>query len=193
MIAYVRGQVQVIGESVLVLTQGGVGYRVWVGPKLLSQAVVAEKTGAIMALFTHAYIREDRFELYGVATAGERQLFGLLVNVSGCGPKTALAIAEAGSVAMVAAVQAADVGFFTSFPRVGKKLAQKLIIDLKTKLGGLQDLDLAPKSAAYTDALEALTTLGFSEGQIRAALAEIAVEEMSTGEVVKAALKKINK
>jgi Holliday junction DNA helicase RuvA len=157
------------------------------------KAAAAEKNGEIMAFFTYAYIREDRFELYGVATPSERQLFSLLVGVSGCGPKTALAIAEAGSAAIIGAVQAAEVGFFTSFPRVGKKLAQKLIIDLKTKLGGLQDLDLTPQSAAYADACEALATLGFNETQIRSALEGVAVEEMTTGEAVKAALKKMGR
>jgi Holliday junction DNA helicase RuvA len=113
------------------------------------------------------------------------------LGVSGCGPKTALAMASSGAQELITAIQQANVSYFTTFPRVGKKLAQKLIIELKNKLGGVKDLDLTPKSAAYADAFAALQVLGFADQQIQVALSELDVDAATTSETVKAVLKRL--
>lgn len=184
MIGFISGKMQVFGERVLLTTAGGVGYFVFVSEKLL-----AAGNQDYLELYIYSYIRQDRFELYGFATPEQLQLFELLVAVSGCGPKTALLLASGGVTALKQAVQQAEVAYFTAFPRVGKKLAQKLIIELKSKLGGLKDLDLTPQSSSYTDALEALLTLGFSESQIHLALQQLDPKNVSSGELIKQALK----
>lgn len=184
MIGFISGKMQVFGERVLLTTAGGVGYFVFVSEKLL-----AAGNQDYLELYIYSYIRQDRFELYGFATPEQLQLFELLVAVSGCGPKTALLLASGGVAALKQAVQQAEVAYFTAFPRVGKKLAQKLIIELKSKLGGLKDLDLTPQSSSYTDALEALLTLGFSESQIHLALQQLDSQTKSSGELIKQALK----
>ncbi|MBQ6154813.1 Holliday junction branch migration protein RuvA, partial [bacterium] len=117
MIAYLKGTAKVYSDYLIIVT-GGVGYKVFVGGKLLSRANNSE-----IEVFTYAYIREDRFELYGVSSENELKLFEMLLSVSGCGPKMALALTDAGANKIIEAIQQADVTYFTQFPRVGKKLA----------------------------------------------------------------------
>lgn len=186
MIGQLTGKVVVKNDYVLVQTGSGVGYKVWVGEKILQRGEREVET-----LWIHSYIKEDRFELYGFESEVELSLFELLLGVSGCGPKTALMIVGGGSEGIVTAVQEARVSFFTSFPRVGKKLAQKLIIELKNKLGGVKDLDLTAKSQIYTDVTEALAVLGFTGEPVDKVLAAMKLEDLTTGEAVKVALKKL--
>ncbi len=188
MIGFLIGKPIIFNDHLLVQTAGGVGYKVWVSSKVLAQDDKEE-----VKLFIHSYIKEDRFELYGFLSAGDLQLFEMLLSVSGCGPKMALAICEAGSERIVEAIKQANVSFFSAFPRVGKKVAQKLIIELKTKLGGLKDLDLAPKSQNYQDAYEALVALGVPETKVETELAKLDLEVISVPEAVKIVLKDLKK
>lgn len=189
MIAWLTGFPQVINNYLMIKTKGGVGYKVMVNDSVLNKIKENEE----LSLFIFSYIKEDRFELYGFVNESDLRLFELLVSVTGCGPKTALGISEAGSKAIIEAVQQAQVSFFTQCPRVGKKLAQKLIIELKNKLGGLKDLDLTPKSPTYNDAKEALLGLGFQENELDRILSQIEVDELKTAEVIKLALKQLKK
>lgn len=188
MIAWLTGTPQIVNDYLIIKTQGGVGYKVITNAKVMGKIKEEE-----ISLFIFSYIKEDRFELYGFINESDLKLFELLLTVAGCGPKTALGISEANSSEVIEAVQQAQVSFFTQFPRVGKKLAQKLIIELKSKLGGLKDLDLAPKSPVYDDAREALIVLGFQENEVENALNEIEVNGMNSGEIIKIVLKKLKK
>ncbi|MBQ6436038.1 Holliday junction branch migration protein RuvA [bacterium] len=187
MIAYLKGTAKVYSDYLIIVT-GGVGYKVFVGGKLLSRANNSE-----IEVFTYAYIREDRFELYGVSSENELKLFEMLLSVSGCGPKMALALTDAGTNKIIEAIQQADVTYFTQFPRVGKKLAQKLIIELKNKLGGLEDLDLSPKSETYEEVMAGLQVLGFGGPEIRTVLKEMDLVSMDTATAIKVALKKLKR
>ena len=188
MIAYLSGAVKVFGDYVIIFTSGGVGYKVFVGNRALAQIKDEH-----LSVFTSAYIREDRFELYGVASEADLRLFEMLLSVSGCGPKMALTLADAGAARIIEAIQQADVTYFTQFPRVGKKLAQKLIIELKNKLGGLTELDLSPKSTVYEEALAGLLTLGFDEPLAREALQNFDLTDLDTAGAIKAALSRLKK
>jgi len=188
MIAYLSGRPLVSTDAVIIQTAAGIGFKVFVGGKLLSRAHQDQ-----LELFTYSYIREDRFELYGFANQGDLHLFELLLSVSGCGPKMALALADAGSARIIEAIQQADVTYFTQFPRVGKKLAQKLIIELKNKLGGIKDLDLTPKSETYEETMAGLQVLGFSEPEIRAVLGDLDLENLETAAAIKLALQRLKR
>ena len=188
MIAYLHGKPQVISDYLIIHTPAGIGFKVFVGAKLLGRTHSDD-----LEVYTYSYIREDRFELYGFASANDLHLFELLVSVSGCGPKMALSFTDAGSARIIEAIQQADVTYFTQFPRVGKKLAQKLIIDLKNKLGGLRDLDLSPKSATYEEAMAGLQGLGFSEPDIRAALQTLDLDTLDTAAAIKACLRLLHR
>ncbi len=145
----------------LIIDVHGVGYLVSVSSTLANKAIQSESC----TLHIHTHVREDSLELYGFSSAEEKELFLLLLSVSGVGPRIALAIVEKGGTALITAVQQADVAFFSATPRVGKKLAQKIIIELKSKLGSLQDLDLGPVSEQQSTVLEALLSLGFNPQQ----------------------------
>ena len=158
MIGFLSGTPQLLLDKLLVKV-GGVGYEVTVGTATLQQ-VVGQPT---VELYIHTHVKEEALELYGFLTLDDRSLFRLLLSVSGVGPKTAVAIANAGADALRVAVQQADVSFFTAIPRVGKKLAQKIIIELKSKLGSLTELQLDTPVGIEQDAVAALTALGFDE------------------------------
>lgn len=195
MISYLVGEPLVFDEQLIIKTASGVGYRVYVGPKMFGQILNAINSGQkIIELFIYSHIREDRFELYGVAGAGELKIMELLLSVSGLGPKIATVMLDAGGQAVIQAIQQADLGFFITLPRVGKKLAQKIIIELKNKVGGLAELDLAPKSQNYQDVAAGLTSLGFGENQIEMVLREFGneIETKSTAEILKIAIQKLN-
>ncbi len=100
---------------------------------------------------------------------------------------------DAGGERLTAAIQNADTSFFTSIPRVGKKLAQKIIIELKGKLGGVKDLDLSPKTSKYQDAWQGLQALGFAEAEIERALLSMDVENMTLEMVIKQGIKNATK
>lgn len=188
MIAYLRGTTIVKADHLIVLT-GGVGYLVFAGHKLLHSLT---NSGQAVELYIHSHIKEDRFELYGFRTEEELHIFKLLLAISGVGPKTALALADAGPNSLIDAVQQAQTSFFTSMPRVGKKLAQKIIIELKPKLGSLTELNLSTLSPKAQDVMDALLGLGFEENAIQNALATLDIETMELQAAIKAAIKLLN-
>ncbi len=186
MIGYLKGQPVIDVDHILIIVQG-VGYRVTVGQKTLS--TISEP---VLELFIYTYVREDKLELYGFLTTAQRKLFELMLEVSGVGPKTAIEITDQEPERIVRAVQNSEVNFFTSIPRIGKKTAQKIILELKSKLGSITDLNLGPKSSQERDIYDALMVLGYEESEIGPIINEINVEEMSLEEAVKAVLMQLN-
>lgn len=161
MIAYLKGIPKVL-ESDLIIDVHGVGYDVAVTTSTL--ALASSVTEIELFIFTH--VKEDALDLYGFSTSQEKKLFEMLIAISGVGPKTALAITEKGSDGIVLAVQEANIKFFTGVSRVGKKLAQKIIIDLTPKLGSIKELQLAPLQGVQAELSEALVSLGFNSHDI---------------------------
>lgn len=158
MIAQLTGQVSILPHFIIITT-GGVGYQVLTNNRTRTQLKPDETT--TLAIYTH--VKEETLELYGLLNFEERELFTLMLSVSGVGPRTALAILDNLPGQVIKAVQEADVAFFTHIPRVGKKLAQKIIIELKNKLGGLTELQLGSLSASASDVVAGLQALGYDE------------------------------
>jgi holliday junction DNA helicase RuvA len=129
--------------------------------------------------------------LFGFETAQERELFQVVLKVSGVGPSTALNLIAAGPDGLVDAVQNASVSFFTAIPRVGKKLAQKIIIELGSKLGEMKSLQLGPQSQKYQDILTSLTDIGFAEEKVVEVLRKIDLEGQTLEKSIKQAMKKL--
>ena len=189
MITCLQGQAQIMGEKMVVMTRGGVGYGV-----MMTNTARTRLHGEEAMIYTHQFLREDRSELYGFERMEDLVLFEILITVSGLGPKTALGMFEVGGAErIIAAVQNADLGFFSAVPRVGKKLAQKIVIELKGKLGGVKDLDLGPKSQNYQDAKDGLLSLGYGETEIDNVLAGLGerVEAEDLGSLIKVAIKQL--
>ncbi|MFZ5376980.1 MAG: Holliday junction branch migration protein RuvA [Patescibacteria group bacterium] len=188
MIAYLVGKPVVLKDRLIVLVNG-VGYGVLVGTKVIQTIGVREQ----IELFIYTHVREDQLDLYGFINQKQLDLFKLLMSVSGVGPKTALAIVDAGENRLIESVQQAETSFFTAIPRVGKKLAQKIIIELKSKLGEIRELNLKPLSSKEQEAYDALLGLGFNESDISKALQNCQIEELSIEQTISFALKNIGK
>lgn len=166
MIAFLEGHPEHLSADSLLIKANGVGYKVYV-PLKLKQGLKADKP---LSVYIHTHVREDALDLYGFTTQDELKLFELIINVSGIGPKTGLGLLNYTVDEITKAVSAADIDFFTAIPRLGKKNAQKLIIELKPKLGSLEELDLNAESPETNQALQALTNLGFSKKEALSAL-----------------------
>ena len=187
MISYLRGKPRVYTNKIIIETNG-VGYGVFTSNKILQQS----QDKAELELFIYTHVKEDRLELYGFLTIQEQQLFELILSISGIGPATALAIMDKDPDQLVTAVQEANVGFFKAVPRVGKKMAQKIIIDLSGKLGKLKELNLAPLDPKQQTVADALSSLGWDEDSIQQAMEQIDLNQLSIQEAIKQALRKMD-
>jgi Holliday junction DNA helicase RuvA len=171
MIDILTGQVAVIGDHHLVVMIGGVGLRVNI-PRSVREMV--DGRGQTITLYTHLAVREDALTLYGFADVDERALFETLLSVSGVGPRLALAIISTLSVAQLQnAVAREEPEILTRVPGIGKKLAQRLALELKDKLAIEPATGLAAISDIDTDVLAALTALGYSVVEAQTALQAI--------------------
>lgn len=189
MIGMLKGILVLRNDPYIVIDVQGVGYKVYASADFLSKYHV----GDLVTVFTHTHVREDALELYGFIDQAHLELFELLISVNGIGPKTAVGIFAVGNKEqIVGAIQKADVDFFTGVPRLGKKNAQKIIIELKNKIGAIEDLDLAD-SDEKDEVVTALTSFGFSEKEANLALRQIGETEGSVSEKVRLALKYLGK
>lgn len=169
----------------LIIDVGGVGYQVAVTSSTLGKLT----SNQITTLFIFTHVKEDALELFGFLDYAEKRLFQLLLGVNGVGPRTALAISDLGATIITQAVQEANVSQFSTVPRVGKKLAQKIIIELKSKLGSLQELELGGVTDPnQQDVVTALISLGFDEQQVYRVVKEVD-HNLSIAEQVKRAMK----
>lgn len=161
MINFLTGTAHHKTADVLTLLTGGVGYEIILAPNTLGKI----NSGDAVELHIHSHIREDAFSLFGFFTPEELALFKFLIAVSGVGPKTALLIIDRGVEPTRSAIVKADENFFISIPRLGKKNAQKIIIELKSKLGSLVDLDLTGNTSQENELLQALLSMGFTKSE----------------------------
>lgn len=163
MIAYLNGVVRERHPARVVLEVHGVGYEVQVPARTFQQLPAA---GAAAALFVHTHVREDAIQLFGFAAAAERELFERLLAVNGVGPRMGLAVLSVLSPDELArAVQAHDLARLTTVPGVGKKTAERLVIELRDKLpaGGADTAAAAaPLGGTAEDVLSALVNLGYA-------------------------------
>lgn len=196
MIAYLNGKLkEKTGESVI-LDVSGVGYELLLSSNSLSKT---PKIGDEIGLHVYLHVREDAMKLFGFSTQDEKELFSHLISVNGVGPKVALAILSSFSAAKLKiAIATEDVDLIQTVPGIGKKSAQRLIIDLKTKLD-LPQPDSIPGAgdeqsiARYKDVRDALTNLGYSASEADKAIEGFPYEEgeVSTEEMLKYALKNL--
>jgi Holliday junction DNA helicase RuvA len=192
-IAFVEGTVAALGTDSVVIDAGGVGYRVFCGPSTLA----AVREGTRTRLHTHHLVREDQQALYGFRTTEELGFFELLITVTGVGPKVALAIVSSRAVAdLQLAILQGDEAVLTAVSGVGKKLAARVVLELKEKVaaaGGAAAVGgRAGVGTAESEAVAALQALGYSASEAReAARGAVAILPVgaSLEERVKAALR----
>ena len=200
MFNYISGTVEELGPNLAVIDCGGVGFQINTSAYTAGTLRMGERA----KLYTYVHIREDLFEIYGFSTKSEKRCFELLIGVSGVGPKAAVSILSTGTPeSFVMAVVSGDERAITAAPGVGKKIAQRVILELKDKLG--RDIDAvgfgagpvpAPvpgEGGARSEAAAALAVLGYAPAEINAALKKIDTSDMSTEAIIKAVLKQMVK
>ncbi len=188
MISHLKGTVIYRDERSCVLSVNGVGYKVW------SPQIIIEKLhdGDEVSFWTHLAVREDSQALYGFISKDELGFFELLISISGIGPKTALGILNVSSVkAIRRAVSTGDTSHLTKVSGIGKKIADKIVLELKGKFDA-EDID-SFSMREEIDALEALKAIGFGHKESRDALKEVEPSITQTSERVKRALKILGK
>ena len=195
MYEYLTGVVTFINPYYIVVEANGIGYQIALGnPYRYSSQMNKE-----VKIYVHQVIREDAHLLYGFGSLEEKQIFLRLVSVSGIGPKSALAImASDDHSGLIHAVESGDVTYLTKFPGVGKKTAQQMILDLKGKFGELSietpfnlfDETALQDATALSEAMEALSALGYSEREVKRVEKQLKeVENQTTDEYLRQALK----
>jgi len=189
MIASIKGKItgKSLTSTIVIETVGGVGYEVFVTTGMIARVAV----GTELTIQTFLAVRETAFELYGFGSSDERDLFLKLISVSGIGPKTAMHILELGEVSEIAAaIGRGDVAYLTRVSGIGKKTAERAVVELKTKMAAWSSGGGAVFGAgALGDAADALESLGYGQDEIREALKGIKDKEVDSGRIVKEALK----
>lgn len=187
MIAHIRGTVLSLTEKYAVVSAGGLGYKVFCSPDTLAGL----REGAEASLHTYLAVREDALDLYGFPSADEQAFFELLISVSGIGPKSALGIlAVASADTLRQAIGTGDTGYLTKVSGIGRKTAEKVVLELRDKMRAHADMKEAPGALrAESDVVEALKALGYSQTEARDALKEVPAEISGTNARIKEALK----
>jgi Holliday junction DNA helicase RuvA len=193
-IASVQGEVGAVATDSLVIEVGGIGYRVFAAPSVIASAT----TGGRLKLHTYHLVREDQQALYGFRTPEELGFFNLLLTVTGVGPKVALAIVGSRPTAdLQLAIMTGDQAVLVSIPGIGKKLAERIIFELKEKVaaaGVAASASAAGVGAAESEVVAALQALGYSLAEARDA-SRVALADATIGgtleDRVKAALRSL--
>lgn len=198
MIAFVRGRLALIEEDHVVVEVGGIGYQVYVSPSTLGKLPLEGKE---ILLYTYLNVKEDLMQLYGFLTKDELQVFKLIIGVSGIGPKGGLGIlSQLSPDDLRFAVASKDVKAISAAPGIGKKTAEKLILELKDKLSiedvlnhGEKEPEKISNGLGYevqSDVVQALTALGYGSTEALKAVKQVETDaECTVEEILKKALK----
>ena len=193
MISYVKGTVAYIGNDCIVVDNNGIGYNIQVSSSTAS-AVVMEKE---VQIYTYINVKENELSLFGFLTKEELNMFNLLISVNGVGPKSAVAMLGALSPSQLAlAIATEDIKALSVGQGIGKKIAQRIALELKDKVGAdtittgvelVQKVDVTTGERA--EALSALMALGFTKNEAENAIKAVFVNGMATEEIISKALK----
>lgn len=195
---FIKGRIDYVCPEYIVVEANGIGYLIHAPNPFVFSGTKEEKK-----IYVHHYVREDLQALYGFNSREEKKLFIKLLNVTGIGPKGALAVLASGRVdQVVEAIEAEDEKFLVKFPGIGKKTARQMILDLKGKLEDVspdafpdlfqtadgKELSYSTKNIALEEALLALQALGYSEKEVKKVVPKLEKEEKTTEEYIKGAL-----
>jgi len=179
MITKIKGIVDFVGNGFIVLDVSGVGYKVYASVETMR--MLNKKKDGETSLWTHMAVRENSMDLYGFIEQAELELFELLITISGIGPKSALGILNVAPVdTLRKAVSSGDTTYLTKVSGIGKKIAEKIVLELRDKLVTTAD-DKTSDLRSEGDALEALVSLGYSERDAREALKQVPKEIEGAG------------
>ncbi|MFA4942162.1 MAG: Holliday junction branch migration protein RuvA [Patescibacteria group bacterium] len=192
MISYLKGNIIYKSNNYLILDVAGVGYGIFLTEKLLSEARINSEA----TFYIHQQVREDASDLYGFKNAADLELFEMLLSVSGVGPKSALGVLSiASSDEVIQSIARGDSVLLTKVSGIGRKTAERLVLELKGKIIKLngQALDGFDSVVSGSDEIDALIALGYSLPEAREALSLIPSNIIGSGARVKEALKNMKK
>ncbi|MGM0629163.1 MAG: Holliday junction branch migration protein RuvA [Patescibacteria group bacterium] len=185
MIGQLKGKISHKDNSRVILDTGGVGYKIHLEQELCDSL----KEGDDLSVWTHLSVRENALDLYGFETTEKLVFFEHLITISGIGPKSAMSILDIASLELLKrAVRTGETATLTKVAGIGKKNAEKIILELRGKLGTEQEEDGHPEKFDL-EVYEALTSLGYSSKEAREAVAKIPEETEGTEKRIKEALK----
>jgi len=172
MIASLQGVVDLLGGDWVIVNVGGVGFRVHLPSSVLS---TLGTVGEEVKLYTHLHVKEDGFSLYGFSSPDELHLFETLLGVSGLGPRLALAMLSTMSAEQLTmAIATGSIELLTTVPGIGRKVANRLVLELKDKIGaGLIAVPAGQVAEEHAEVLAALTSLGYSVAEASRAVATL--------------------
>ena len=189
MIYSIHGTVARVAESFAVIEAAGVGYRVLMGKRSLASLI----PGSEAKVFTRLVPGEDAFELFGFADERSLEFFGRLVGVSGVGPRSAMALLDATPCHELAAAIEENRPDLVAAPGIGRKIAERIVVELRGKVGEFAETGATGRMDADADILEALVSLGYRKEQAANALRDVAKDIVGTEERLKAALGALGK
>jgi Holliday junction DNA helicase RuvA len=187
MITSLRGQLASRGENFIVVDVGGVGFKVFVPPQT---ALGFGEIGQPVVLYTHLHVRENELALYGFRSPDELRLFELLLGVTGIGPKVGLKMVSLLPAQTLSdAISRGDAAALTRVPGIGKRIAERVVVELKGKLGlALDSSTYSSLATGDTDVIAALTSLGYSVAEAQAALRSLPPGDIPVEERVRLSL-----
>ncbi len=199
MISYIRGTLEEISDSYFIIECGGIGYRVFVSG---NTAAKYTQTGISVKIYTYMSVKEDGISLFGFSSMEELDIFQKLLSVSGVGPKAALGFLDTlNPTEIILAVISEDIKTLSRAPGIGKKTAQRVILDLKDKFKNMDFIEsvnresvggsVSVSSDAKYEAIEALAALGYSRSEALRAVNAVDAAGLTTEEILKGALKKM--
>lgn len=191
MIAYLTGQVKNKGLGFIILEVNQIGYKVFINPAMYADIDINQK----LELYTYQNVREDALELYGFSALSHLEMFELLLTISGVGPKSALGVMAVASIEDIKeSIARGDSSLLTKVSGIGKKTAERVVLELREKVGALTGSATAAERTsivASSEEIDALIALGYSLMQAREALKRVDPKVKDSGERIKAALKSL--
>lgn len=187
MIGQLTGKISHLKERFLILDVGGVGYKVFISTETREKIKESPET---ITIFTHLVVREDALDLYGFLEKTEQDFFELLISISGVGPKSALSILSlAPPETLRKAISSNNTNYLTQVSGIGRKIAEKIVLELRDKIGVLDSEDISLDQEG--EAIMAMEALGYSTREAREALRHVPVEITETSAKIKEALKNL--
>jgi Holliday junction DNA helicase RuvA len=191
MISYLEGKIKNKGSSYLIILVNSIGYKVFVNNAVLEDVSLGEDK----EIYIFQNVKEDALDLYGFKNMEELELFELLLSISGIGPKGALAVLSIASVSDIKnSISRGDSSLLVKVSGIGKKTAERVVLELRDKVGnlesGVEGFESGADSAG-SDEIDALMALGYSMNEAREALRKVAPEISDSGERIREALKKL--
>lgn len=191
MIARIEGTIVHIDEKFIIIDVSGVGYKISITPENLTTSVLGERA----SFWVYTSVRENSIDLYGFESINEMSFFELLLDVSGIGPRSALSILGIAPIeTLKRAIATGDTGYLNKVSGIGKKTAEKIIIELRDKLQNYKNDSDTPSSLRdESDIIEALKSLGYSQNEARSALGKVSPTTTGTNARIKEALQILGK